>query len=132
MNNWKSLFIFSAIIFCFFYAFGEINITINVTPNVINIQSKSSVITVHTNIDYDVIVGSSVKLNGIEINSWKADDRGNFVAKFLSDEVKSLDNLVIGGLNEIILTGITVDEKQFIGRQEIKIISIVPTGGKTK
>jgi len=128
MNNWKNLFVFSAIICCFFYAFGEITINIDVTPKVLNIQSKSRVVTVHTNIDYDVVVGSSVKLNGIKINSWKADDRGNFVAKFLSDEVKHLDNLVIDGFNEITLTGITVDEKEFIGRQDIKIISVAPTG----
>ena len=128
MSNWKNLFLFAAIICCFFYAFGEITIGINVSPNVLNIQSKSQVVTVHTNIEYDVVVGSSVTLNGIEINSWKADDRGNFVAKFLSDEVKKLDNLNIGGFNELTLSGITVDEKTFIGRQEIEIISVTPKG----
>ena len=132
MNNWKNLFFFSAIICCFFYAFGEITIDIDVSPNVLNIQSKSQVVTVHTNIEYDVVVGQSVKLNGIEIDSWKADDRGNFVAKFLSDEVKKLDNLLIGDFNELTLTGITVDEKTFIGKQQIKIISIIPSGNNKK
>ena len=32
------------------------------------------------------VVGSSVYLNSVAIDHWKADNRGNFVAKFLSDE----------------------------------------------
>lgn len=119
------------IFFCFsLFADDIMTITIDVAPNVLNIQSNSVVVTVHTDIGYSLVVGSSVSLNGIEINSWKSDDRGNFVAKFLSDEVKGLDNLIIGGYNEIILTGTTINNELFTGKQDIKVIEVIPAGKK--
>ena len=63
-------------------------IMIDVSPNVINIQSQSTVVTVHTDIAFSLVVGASVYLNGVAIDWWKSDDRGNFVAKFDSDEIK--------------------------------------------
>ncbi|MBN2279290.1 MAG: hypothetical protein JXQ65_01795 [Candidatus Marinimicrobia bacterium] len=68
----------------------------------LNIQSSSTTATLHTDISYHSGVGSMVTLNEFEINRWKSGDRGNFVAKFLSDEVKGLDNLVIDGVTEIL------------------------------
>jgi hypothetical protein len=107
------------------YAF---DIEIDVSPNVLNIQSKSIVVTVHTDVAYSTVVGSSVFLNGVLINSWKADDRGNFVAKFVSDEIKTLGGLVIGGYNTLTLTGYDTVGDAFIGTQEIMVIDIEPVG----
>jgi hypothetical protein len=73
------------------------DIQIDVAPNVLNVQSDGIVVTVHTDIAYNVVVGSTVFLNGVPINHWKSDARGNFVAKFLTDEIKTLDELVING-----------------------------------
>jgi hypothetical protein len=106
-------------------------IAIDVAPNVLNLQSEGKVVTVHTEIDYVDVEVSAVYLNGVDINSWKADNRGNFVAKFLMDEIKSLDGLKIDGHNTLILTGRTKDGavssgEAFSGTQDIKVINIGP------
>ena len=69
----------------------DIEIEIDVSPNVLNIQSESAIVTVHTDIAYNLVIGASVFLNGVAIDWWKSDDRGNFVAKFVSDEIKTLN-----------------------------------------
>jgi hypothetical protein len=109
-------------------SFGS-EILIDVAPNVLNIQSESAVVTVHTDIAYSLVVGSSVFLNGVEISHWKADARGNFVAKFSSDEVKALDGLKIDDYNTLVLTGYTTDEDAFIGTQ-IMVIDVASKGKK--
>ena len=103
------------------------DIEIDVSPNVLNIQSNSTIVTVHTDIAYSLVVGASVFLNGVEIDWWKSDDRGNFVAKFMSDEIKTLDGLVIGD-NTLVLTGYTTDGEAFIGEQDIQVIDVIPQG----
>ena len=108
----------------------EIRIEIDVAPNVLNIQSESVVVTVHTNIAYSAVVGASVFLNNVEINFSKSDAQGNFVAKFLSDEIKALDGLEIGEYNTLVLTGLTAEGDVFIGEQAIKVIDILPQGKK--
>ena len=50
-------------------------IEIDVAPNVLNIESESVVVTVHTDIAYDAVVGSTVFLNGVAISHWKSDAR---------------------------------------------------------
>ena len=107
------------------YAF---EIEIDVSPNVLNIQSKSTIVTVHTDIAYSLVVGGSVFLNDVAIAWWKSDDRGNFVAKFDSDEIKTLDGLIIGDYNTLTLTGYTTDKEAFIGTQNIMVIDNVPAG----
>ena len=107
------------------------DIQIDVAPNVLNIQSESVVVTVHTDIAYSAVAGSSVFLNGVAINHWKSDARGNFVAKFLSDEIKTLDGLIIGDYNTLVLTGYTTDDdvsEAFKGEQDIMVIDVVPQG----
>ena len=105
------------------------DIQIDVAPNVLNIQSESVVVTVHTDIAYNAVVGSTVFLNGVEISHWKSDARGNFVAKFLSDEIKTLDGLIIDDYNTLVLTGYTADSEAFIGKLDIKVIDVMPQGG---
>jgi hypothetical protein len=103
-------------------------IEIDVAPNVLNIQSSGTVVTVHTDIAYWVVDVSSVFLNGVLIQSWKADDQGNFVAKFSMDTIKALDGLVIGGYNTLQLIGLDTDGEAFAGEQEIKVIDVDPRG----
>ena len=111
------------------YAF---DIEIDVSPNVLNIQSESTIVTVHTDIAYSLVVGASVWLNGVAIDWWKSDDRGNFVAKFESDEIKTLDGLIIGDYNTLTLNGFTTGEEAFIGTQDIMVIDNVPEGAGKK
>jgi hypothetical protein len=108
------------------------DIEIDVSPNVLNIQSESTVVTVHTDIAYSLVVGASVFLNGVAIDWWKSDDRGNFVAKFVSDEIKILDGLIIGDYNTLTLTGYTTGGEAFIGSQDIMVIDNNPVGAGGK
>jgi len=120
-----ALVLFQAPAKCFAY-----DIVIDVSPNVLNIQSQSTVVTVHTDVAYNLVVGASVFLNGVAIDWWKADDRGNFVAKFSSDEIKTLDGLKIGDYNTLVLTGFTTGGEAFIGTQDIMVINNIPAGKK--
>jgi hypothetical protein len=97
-------------------------ITIDVAPNTLNLQSEGKVVTVHTDIAYWAVDVSSVYINGVAIASWKADNRGNFVAKFSMDEVKNLDGLIIDGYNTLQLVGLTTDGEPFWGEQDILVI----------
>lgn len=105
------------------------DIEIDVAPNVINIESNSVVVTVHTDIAYSLVVGASVFLNDVQISHWKADNQGNFVAKFLADDIKYLPELIIGGYNTLTLTGYDINGEAFIGSQDIKVIDVIPQGG---
>ena len=112
-----------------------LEIGIEVAPNTLNIQSQSQVVTVHTTIKYVSVDHDNVYLNGIEISSWKADNLGYFVAKFLMSEVKALadsGNLIVPGDNELILVGYTTDGAKFTGAQTITVIDIVPQGAGGK
>ena len=102
-------------------------ILIDVSPNVLNLQSNGTVVTVHTNVDYNMVIASSVFLNGIPIFFYKSDDRGYFVAKFVMDDVKDLP-LAIGELNTLLLLGATDDGLSFTGTQNIKVIDNTPKG----
>jgi hypothetical protein len=103
-------------------------IEIDVAPNVLNIQSESTVVTVHTDIAYSTVAGATVFLNGVAIDWWKADARGNFVAKFNSDEIKTLPGLEIGAFNTLTLCGFTTGGEAFIGMQDILVVDNVPAG----
>ena len=112
-----------------------IGIGISVAPNTLNIQSQGTVVTVHTNIAYGSVVGDTVdvdvELNGIEIWWWKADNQGNFVAKFVMSEVKALaDNgdLTVPGENKLTLVGYTTEGAEFTGSETITVINVDPAG----
>ena len=97
---------------------------IRIAPNVLNLGSKGTVVTVHTTLPYSSVMASTVSLNGIEIQSWKADARGNFVAKFSMAAVKSLVSSGALPLGEVTLTltGFTTDGSDFSGSSMITII----------
>ena len=100
---------------------SELEIT--VSPNVINIASASTVVTVHTNIPFSTVVAADVTLDGIEISSWKSDNRGYFVAKFEAGEVK---DKVEPGTVTLMLVGDTIDGESFSESDTVKVINIVP------
>ena len=110
---------------CFSGLAGVLEIEIDVAPNVLNIQNNGNTVTVHTNLIYGDVVAGGVELNGIDINSWKVDNRGYFVAKFLIEELKTLEGLRIDAYNTLALTGVLQDDTVFIGSAEIKVIDVV-------
>lgn len=106
-------------------------IQIQVAPSTLNIQNQGQVVTVHTSIAFRSVDAESVYLNGILIDSWKADNQGNFVAKFLMSEVKDL-SLDTPGEYELTLTGSTVGGTKFWGTTYITVINILPSGSGGK
>ena len=116
---------------------AETRITeIQVSPNVINLASASTVVTVHTDLPYSSVDGEFVTLNTpnetVCIDWWKQDDRGNFVAKFDSDEVKALDEVKDAGEDGVYVT-LTLEGKlttgePFVGTDEVKVISVQGKG----
>lgn len=104
------------------------DIEIQVSPNILNLQSNGVVVTIHTNVDYSSVDASTVELNSVEIQSWKADEQGNFVAKFNMDDIKGLPGLKIGEYNTLTLEGQTSDGETFIGSEEVLVINKVPKG----
>lgn len=110
-------------------SFGQINVEIQVAPNVLNLQNRGSVVTIHTDIAYSAVLASSVLLNGVEIDSWKADAQGYFVAKFVMSAIKNLP-LNIGEYNTLTLDGQKTDGELFTGSQDILVVNNVPSGRK--
>lgn len=112
------------------YSFDyDFEIEIDIAPNILNIQSKGQVVTVHTDIKYVDVVGSTVYLEDIRINTWKADNRGYFVAKFLMSEIKNLP-LIIDDYNTLQLVGLTTEDESFSGSAEILVVNNIPAGGQ--
>jgi len=99
-----------------------IPVEIQVSPNVLNISSMGTVVTVHTDILYSQVAGASVSLNDVPIDWWKSDDRGYFVAKFNMIAVKTSAGLVLNEYNSLSLTGQTKDGQFFEGSSEILVI----------
>ena len=110
-------------------------ISIQVSPATLNIQSSGQVVTVHTSIAYQDVVGGTVTLNDVPISWWKADNQGNFVAKFVMSEVKALvdtGDLECPGENELRLTGETTEGTLFKGATKITVIDVLPSGSGGK
>jgi hypothetical protein len=128
------LIILTLVLLCGAVTSHAFEITIDVAPNVLNLGSSGTVVTVHTDISYaEVEVGANdegrteLLLNDIPISWWKADNCGNFVAKFTMNDIKNLP-LDIGEYNIFKLVGTTVDGDGFIGLQEILVIDNLPAG----
>ncbi len=119
-------------LFAFFPLLGtaQMLISIQVSPNVLNLQNQGQVVTVHTDIAYGAVAATTVTLNGVAIDHWKADNQGNFVAKFLIEDIKALP-LNIGQLNTLTLIGTTTNGLTFTGTYAVKVINVMPSG-KTK
>ena len=109
---------------------GEISI--DIAPATLNLQSRGAVVTVHRDIPYADVDVVSVFLAGVAIASWKADDRGFFVAKFAMDEVKTIDGLVINGPNTFQLVGLDVFGEPFWGECEVLVIDRGPAASGSR
>lgn len=122
------------LIFCPTSAVGQDDLgceeMITVAPNVLNIQSLGTVVTVHTELPYALVDEATVSLDGIPIDWSKADNQGYFVAKFPMDAVKALagsSSMDLPGYMTLTLEGV-VDDEYFCGVQDILVIDILPKG----
>lgn len=120
------------LLFAGFTADAPLEIEIDVAPNVLNIASSGTVVTIHTDIAYSAVDGATVTLNDVEIAWWKSDSRGQFVAKFNMEEVETLITADVLELGEILLElkGITKLGVDFSGAQLINVIDVTAAGKK--
>ena len=128
----SSVLFFVLMLFASFTSDELININIDVAPSVLNIASSGTVVTVHTDILYSDVEGTTVSLNGVSIAWWKSDSRGQFVAKFNMEEVEKLvlEGDLDLGENELELSGYTKSGIFFTGSQFISVIDITSVGKK--
>ena len=106
-------------------------ITIEIAPATLNLQSNGKVVTVHTDVAFGDIDVASVYLAGVAIDSWKVDDRGYFVAKFLIDDVKTLDGLKINDYNTLKFVALTIYDEEVWGAADVMVIDS-GTGGNAE
>ena len=107
---------------------SQVTIEIQVSPNVLNLQNNGQVVTIHTDIAYSDVDVETVFLNGVEIESWKADNGGNFVAKFNMSAIQGLESLVVDEYNTFLLEGVTYSGTAFSGSQEVLVVNNIPKG----
>ena len=112
-------------------SFCQETIEIQVSPSTLNLQFSGQVVTVHTDIAYSLVDAETVKLNDVEISHWKADNQGNFVAKFLVSDIIGLP-LNIGELNDLTLDGVKTDGTTFTGTDQVMVINVIPQGNGKK
>jgi hypothetical protein len=128
VKSFSRLFCFSALLLSVFAGSAlceEISIEIDISPSTLNLAYQGQVVTIHTNIAYSLVAGATVTLNGLPIDWWKSDDRGNFVAKFNVDAVK---DIVHPGSATLTLAGNTKDGDSFSGTSTIRVVDV--SGGK--
>jgi hypothetical protein len=99
---------------------------IRIAPETLNLRSGGTVVTVHTDVPYWAMDVYSVYLSGVVISTWKADDRGFFVAKFLMDDIKAIDGLVLNDYNTFQLIGATLDGELVCGEADVMVIDRGP------
>ena len=106
----------------FSFAQDEITFDIDIAPSVLNLSNNGLVVTVHTDIPYSDVASESLYLDGIEIQSYKADSQGFFVAKFSIDAIKEVVKDDVNLNHTFVLNGELIDESTFSGTSEVLII----------
>lgn len=97
-----------------------IPVEIQVSPATILIGSEEGEwVTVHTDIAYGLVASATVYLNDVPINWSKADNQGNFVAKFVSSDIRGI---VSPGQVELTLSGVTVYGDMFSGTTIVRVV----------
>ena len=123
----KSKSITSFIIFVFLvllpaFSFAQEEISIDIAPSVLNLSNNGIVVTVHTDIPYSDVASESLFLDGVEIQSYKADSQGFFVAKFSIDAIKEVVKDDVNLNHTFVLNGELIDESTFSGTADVLII----------
>lgn len=103
------------------------DINIRFSPNVLNIASEGEVVTIHTDEPYSNVVGASVVVvpdsgDPVNISWWKADDRGNFVAKFVMEEIKDIPGLSDNETYHFVVRATTTTDEVLVGIADVRVI----------
>ena len=105
---------------------GSETIEIKVSPNVVNIESESSWVTVHTDISYSSFISdqATITLDGIEVAWTKSDLQGDLVAKFDALEVKDYLKTKVGQEVELVFYYDLGDGDVRTGSSILKVIDV--------
>jgi hypothetical protein len=107
---------------------GDMTVPIVISPSTINIEHEGVWVTVHAEIPYVDVVGATVTLDGVEVELTFADSRGELVAKFCVDDVKSIlvndEGTVINPTPTLTLHGLTDFGDEFTGTDMIRVIKV--------
>mgnify|MGYP001813167667 CR=1 FL=1 len=110
-----------------------ISLDLQIAPNVLNLSNQGTVVTIHTNYPYDqfdvskpagVFVGDGSG-SYVPINWWKADLRGDFVAKFEMDAVQGAVaslGLPMGSSCSIVFKATSVNNAVLGGAVDVTIV----------
>jgi len=99
----------------------DLTVPIVVSPSTINLRAAGTWVTVHAEIAYSAVDTATVKLDGIDVKTTFADNRGELVAKFLVGDVRGI---VAPGTAELTLCGTTKDGVPFSGTDEVRVIDV--------
>jgi len=108
------------------------DISINISPNIINLESSDHTFGIHTSIPYSNVNIDEVVLicpddSELYPTVCYADSLGNLVAKFNTSDLKTDCDLVIDDYNTFVLEGETkIDPDFFSGAGEVLIIESQP------
>jgi len=108
------------------------DISINISPNIINLESSDHTFGIHTSIPYsDVNIEEVVLICPDDSELYPtvcyADSLGNLVAKFNTSDLETDCDLVIDDYNTLVLEGETkIDPEFFSGAGEVLIIESQP------
>jgi hypothetical protein len=112
------------------FAEETIPIDIEVSPHVLNTESKGGSISIHTNFPYSVPVeDTTVTVEGedIEVLATFLDSRGALVVKCDIDDVKDSDAVVLDADNTFVLT-CNYNDDVYMGTDTIYVICVIPEG----
>jgi len=102
------------------------DVNIRIAPETLNLGSSGAVVTVHTDVPYGDVQVSSVYLGDKLISSWKADSRGYFVAKFLMEDIKAIDGLVLNDYNTLLFSAVLNWGVPVCGEADVMVIDPGP------
>ncbi len=101
------------------YVLADTVVSITIAPSTLVLSAQpASWVTVHTNLPYGAVDSASVEMNGVPIAWSKADDRGNFVAKFRMGEIKGI---VTPPSAELTLSGVLKDGTPFEASDTVSV-----------
>ena len=96
----------------------DTTVVIQIAPQTIVLGAPVSAVTVHAQIPYSSVVGTSVTLSGIPASATFPDSRGELVAKFRFSAVSAI---VSPPSATLVLNGLTKDGGSFTGQQTVVV-----------
>jgi hypothetical protein len=98
----------------------EIEIQVSPQTILLSWKAKGDVrVTVHADVDYSTVETLSVQLGGFDALYTFADARGDLVAKFIYEEIRSLVEV---GYSTLTLTGTRNDGTTFTGEDVVRVV----------